>query len=123
MHDLSELFVLLAEAAASHNDDPRLWGEKGYFLAENGEHVWGELSKLMAKVAADKGYIPVAETQPMKKDEAFDTAGFEALSWGMNSRGVSRRAREVLGWNPSSPSLEDEIPKILDVEYRRKEEK
>jgi len=36
VHDLSDLFVLLAEKAAEKNKDPELWNEKGYFLAENG---------------------------------------------------------------------------------------
>jgi hypothetical protein len=36
VHDLSDLIVLAADAAAVLNKDPELWNEKGYFLAENG---------------------------------------------------------------------------------------
>ena len=38
VHDLSDLFVLLVDAALSKNKDldGEIWGEKGYFLAENG---------------------------------------------------------------------------------------
>lgn len=117
VHDLSDLYVSLAEAAVAGNNDDRVWGPNGYFLAENGEHVWGELSKLVAKVAAEKGYIPRPETQPMNKDEALKTAGFEALSWGMNSRGTAKRAQRLLNWKPHAPSLEDEIPSIIQKEW------
>ncbi|EKG13975.1 NAD-dependent epimerase/dehydratase [Macrophomina phaseolina MS6] len=117
VHDLSDLFVLLAEAAAAGNNDPELWGEKGYFLAENGEHIWGELSKLIASEAAKAGYIPAPETFSLNKDEAWELADFQALSWGLNSRGKARRARKFLGWSPKAPSLEQEVPGIVKSEY------
>jgi nucleoside-diphosphate-sugar epimerase len=41
VHDLSDLFVLLVEAAVANklDMDAKLWGKEGYFLAENGHHV------------------------------------------------------------------------------------
>jgi nucleoside-diphosphate-sugar epimerase len=117
VHDLSELYVSLAEAAASGNTDPKLWGRDGYFLAENGEHVWGELSNAVAKEAAKQGYIPTPETEPMNKDEAWELADFQALSWGLNSRGTARRARKYLNWTPKAPSLEEELPNIVKSEW------
>lgn len=108
---------MLAEAAAAGNNDPELWGEKGYFLAENGEHIWGELSKLIASEAAKAGYIPAPETFSLNKDEAWELADFQALSWGLNSRGKARRARKFLGWSPKAPSLEQEVPGIVKSEY------
>ncbi|OJD35442.1 nucleoside-diphosphate-sugar epimerase [Diplodia corticola] len=120
VHDLSDLFVLLAEAAATgHKDDKELWGEKGYFLVQNGEHVWGEVSKQITAEAAKEGYIPKNETFSLNKDEAFKLAGFEALSWGLNSRGKARRARKFLGWSPKAPSLEQELPSIVKSEYEQ----
>lgn len=53
---------------------------------------------------------------------AKDYAGFGSLSWGMNSRGRSQRARELLGWRPHRPSLLDELPGILQSEHRRLQE-
>ncbi|TVY33380.1 Uncharacterized protein LSUB1_G007852, partial [Lachnellula subtilissima] len=61
VHDLSALFVLLAEAAVANKNKPeldaKLWGKDGYFLAENGHHVWGEISREVGQVAFSKGYI------------------------------------------------------------------
>ena len=120
VNDLGDLFVLLAEAAvASKADmDDKLWGKEGYFLAENGHHVWGEISKLVGKTAFEKGYIKEKDVKPMDVNEAKDFAGFEALSWGLNSKGFAKRARKYLGWSPKGASLEQEIPNIIDGEAK-----
>jgi hypothetical protein len=52
----------------------------------------------------------------MSVEEAKEAAGFEALSWGLNSRGLAKRARKFLGWAPKGRSLEDEVPFIVDQE-------
>ena len=52
----------------------------------------------------------------MSSDEASKAAGFEALSWGMNSKGYAKRARKYLGWKPKGRSLKEEIPEIVDGE-------
>ena len=48
--------------------------------------------------------------------EAKEIAGFEAASYGLNSRGQARRARTYLGWNPTAPTLKEEVPNIVDLE-------
>lgn len=117
VHDLSDVFTLLVEAAAEKNFSDEIWGEKGYFLTENGEHIWTDLAKQVAAKAADLGFIGKdPKEQPLSKQEALDVAGFEAVSWGLNSRAKAERARKVLGWKPSRPSLESEIENILKEE-------
>ncbi|PMD35844.1 NAD(P)-binding protein [Hyaloscypha variabilis F] len=118
VHDLSDLFVLLVEAAIANKPelDAKLWGKDCYFLAENGHHVWGELSKQVGEVAYAKGYIKEQGVNEMSPDEASKAAGFEALSWGLNSKGYAKRARKYLGWKPKGRSLKEEIPDIVDGE-------
>lgn len=120
IHDLSNLIVLLVEAALSptNKDNPEIWGEKGYFLAENGHHVWGEVSKEVAKAAYKQGYIKTADVLPMSRELAFEKGGFNAVSWGLNSRGLAKRARKVLGWKPTGKSLNECIPDIVDGEAK-----
>jgi hypothetical protein len=65
------------------------------------------------------GYIPEAKAEPIDLESAKEYAGFEALSWGLNSRGQARRARKILGWNPSRPSIVEELPEILQGEWQR----
>ncbi|KAI1866555.1 hypothetical protein JX265_007856 [Neoarthrinium moseri] len=120
VHDLSDAFVLLAEAAAAGNLSEELWGAKGYHLAENGEFVWGELSKAMAKEAYELGYLKAEPAEEkLSRDEAFEIADFQAVSWGLNSRGKAERLRKTLGWKPHRQSIEDEIPEILKSEKAR----
>jgi nucleoside-diphosphate-sugar epimerase len=120
VHDLSDLLVLLVEAAVGNKSDiaNELWGEKGYFLAESGYHVWGVVAKQVAEAAYKAGYIPKPEVETVSADRAKELAGFEALSWGLNSKGFAKRARKFLGWSPKGRSLEAEIPEIVDGEAK-----
>jgi len=120
VHDLSDLFILLADAAVKNDPklDDKLWGKEGYFLAENGHHVWGEVSKEVGEVAFEKGYIKEKGTNVLTIEDAKKSYGFEALSWGLNSKGFAKRARKYLGWKPKGRSLKDEIPDIVDSEAK-----
>ena len=117
VEDLSELFRLLVEKAAAKDKSDELWGAKGYILAENGEHVWGDLARAVASQAAKLGYISDPKEGSLDKDEAIQQAGFEAVSWGLNSRGKAERGRRYLGWQPVKLTIEDEIPNILKQEH------
>lgn len=116
VHDLSNLFVLLVEAAVSGKDNPEVWGEKGYFLAENGHHVWGQVSKEVGEAAYKQGYIKTKEVERMSSDEAMEKVGMQAMTWGLNSKGFAKRARKILGWQPTGKSLNELIPDIVDSE-------
>ncbi|KAH8723520.1 hypothetical protein GQ44DRAFT_309492 [Phaeosphaeriaceae sp. PMI808] len=93
--DLSQLFVLLTEAAVNNNIHSDLWNDNGYYLVENGEHDWSALARLMGKRAREMGLVEMElEEKSLGKDKAIEQAGFEAVSWGFNSRGKAVRARE-----------------------------
>ncbi|KAK1145747.1 hypothetical protein N8T08_003985 [Aspergillus melleus] len=124
VRDLSRVFELLVQAALdpSSKDDPEIWGTHGYYFTENGEHVWGDLSVAVGEEAFRQGYIKggAPETRDWSIDEAVNSsAGFEAASWGMNSRGVAARAKKVLGWRPQELGLIDELPDIVRSEAVR----
>jgi nucleoside-diphosphate-sugar epimerase len=119
VHDLSDLYLLLINKAVNQDSSTDLWGPKGYILAENGEHVWSDLARLVAKEAANQKLIASPKEGSLSKDEALEQAGFEAVSWGLNSRGKAERARRYLGWAPSRLSLEDEVPAIVSQEHER----
>jgi len=117
--DLSDVYLLLSEKAAKGDTSDELWGAKGYILTENGEHIWGDLARHVGREAARLGLIPEPREGSLGKDEAIDQAGFEAVSWGLNSRGNAERARKFLGWKPSRPSIEEEVPDTLKQENER----
>ena len=105
--------------AVARDTSEEIWGAKGYMFTENGEHIWGDLSRAIAKSAASLGYISNTEEYAVGKDEALRLAGFEAVSWGLNSRGKAERANEYLGWKSIRPSIEDCIKEILEDERER----
>lgn len=109
----------MSEKAIQRDNSPELWGAKGYILTENGEHVWGDLARHVGSEATRLGYVTEAKEGALGKDEALEQAGFEAVSWGLNSRGKAERARKYLGWTPKQCSIEDEVPEILKQEHER----
>ncbi|KAK0353607.1 hypothetical protein LTR91_018754 [Friedmanniomyces endolithicus] len=117
--DLSQLFLLLVEAAAAQKLDAELWGQRGYYLCENGEHVWTELAEKIARDAEGLGFVKKLEKKDLARQAALDVAGFEAVSWGLNSRGKAERARKLLGWSPTAKSIEQEAPNIVKDEHAR----
>ncbi|RAH81592.1 NAD(P)-binding protein [Aspergillus japonicus CBS 114.51] len=124
VHDLSRVFELLVQAALepSSRDDLEIWGAHGYYFAENGEHVWGDLSVAVGEETFRQGYIKgdKPELRAWSIEEAVkSSAGFEAASWGMNSRGVAARARKALGWKPQERGLSEELPEIVRSEATR----
>ncbi|KAL2802075.1 hypothetical protein BJX63DRAFT_415979 [Aspergillus granulosus] len=123
VYDLTRLFGELVRVAVDprKKDDKEVWGGKGYFLAENGEHVWGDLARLIGEQAFKEGFLKQEpEVKTLSFEEAVKSpAGFEAGSWGLNSRGRALRGRKVLGWEPKEQPIEDEVPYIIKSEASR----
>ncbi|KAL2210611.1 nucleoside-diphosphate-sugar epimerase [Sarocladium strictum] len=128
VHDLSTALAQLVDAGTdlqkhqqSADLQRELWGAHGYFLTENGEHTWGDLAVQIGQEAHKQGLLPSEpETREYSVEEAVKSpAGFEAASWGMNSRAKALRARKFLNWEPKQHSLEDEIPTLVKSEQAR----
>lgn len=113
---------MLAEAAASGDRSPDIWGGiNGYHFTENGSHLWADLARAIGKKAHELGYISKPEEKQVNRKDATAVAGFESVSWGLNSRGKAERLRKYLGWTPVEKSIEDEIPHIIEAEHKRLE--
>lgn len=123
VYDLSGAISLLVEAALdpSRKDDSQIWGPHGYFLTEHGEHTWGKLAEQIGQEVRKQGLVDgEMPSKEWSMDEAVKSpAGFEAASWGMNSRAKAIRARKVLGWQPQQHGLVEEIPTIVKSESAR----
>lgn len=118
VHDLSDLYLALTEAAVN-GGSPATWNDEGYYFAENGEFVWGDILRAVAKDAHKKGFLPSEDAKGLNADEIGE-AGFPGGHYyvGTNSRGISKRAKQLLGWKPSRPSLVETIPDLVDSEAR-----
>ncbi|KAH8799733.1 hypothetical protein F5884DRAFT_115827 [Xylogone sp. PMI_703] len=118
VHDLSDLYVRLVEEAVK-GGGRATWGSDGYYFAENGEFVWGDIAKEVAEVAYKKGMIKTPEIDQVSVEEANTFSPSGAALWGTNSRSRAIRGRKLLGWNPTGKSLREELPGIVELEAKR----
>ncbi|OAL30034.1 hypothetical protein AYO20_08938 [Fonsecaea nubica] len=115
VQDLSNLYLLLGEAAVN-GGSPATWNDQGYYLAENGPFVWGDVIQEIANVAHKKGLLPEATVESLSPTEAETFLPYARLLMGTNSRGVSIRGKKLLGWKPAMHGIMEEIPECVESE-------
>ncbi|KAL9111133.1 MAG: hypothetical protein Q9227_004396 [Pyrenula ochraceoflavens] len=115
VHDLSDLYILLGEAAAT-GGGKATWNEEGYYLAENGSFVWGDIFRQIAKVAHQKGLLTSDNVESLPVAEIDKFAPDLKYYVGTSSRGTSVRGKKLLGWNPHRPTIFETLGEAVDVE-------
>ncbi|KAK4982202.1 hypothetical protein LTR50_007807 [Elasticomyces elasticus] len=118
IHDLSDLYLKLVEAAVA-GGGPATWGVEGYYFAENGEFAWGDVAKWVAHAAYKQGYIQGDKVERYEFEAANNVSDMGGRLWGANSRPRAVRARKLLGWTPKGKSLKDEVPETVSVEAKK----
>ena len=118
VRDLSGLYLLLGEAAANAGA-PATWGEKGYYLAENGAFVWRNVVAAVAKEISKQHGIEMKEIEELSAEEASRLLPFAKYLIGTNCCGISTRAKRLLSWEPRERSLVEEIPTVVKDEAAR----
>ncbi|KKY22669.1 putative nad dependent epimerase dehydratase family protein [Phaeomoniella chlamydospora] len=113
VQDLSNLYLLLGEAAAS-GGNPATWNDEGYYLAEQGTFVWNEVITRVADYEHKLGLIKSAAVRPLEPDEIAKFSPSFLGYCGSNSIGDAIRARKLLGWHPSERSVLDTIEETVD---------
>ncbi|KAJ5165309.1 uncharacterized protein N7500_007139 [Penicillium coprophilum] len=117
VQDLSNLYLALGEAASA-GGGKATWNDEGYYLAENGSFVWGDIQRAVAQSAFDKKLIASPDVESLDRAQTTDINSAGVYAWGTNSRGNSIRARKLLGWTPQKPKLIDLIPEIVEGEAK-----
>lgn len=118
VHDLSNLYLLLGEAAVN-GGHPATWNDQGYYLAEDGSFVWADILQSIAEIAHKKGLLPDAALESLSPDEADRILGHARYQIGTNSRGLSIRGKKLLGWKPAMRSIQNELSDCVESEARR----
>ncbi|GAB1208573.1 hypothetical protein APSETT445_007324 [Aspergillus pseudonomiae] len=113
--DIAQLVVKLTQEASNSRNAP-LWNENGIYFAENGKMPFGEISQRVASLAAEQGFIKDPTVKSIDADTADKLTAHGAVLWGTNAQYTAARARELLGWKPQGPSLEEEIPRAVREE-------
>jgi hypothetical protein len=117
VQDLSNVYLALGEAA-SVGGGKATWNDEGYYLAENGPFVWGDIQRAVAQAAFDKKLIASPDVEPLDGAQVTEILSVGTYAWGSNSRGNSIRARKLFGWAPQKPKLIDLIPEIVELEAK-----
>ena len=117
IRDLSDLYLKVVEAAATGAGNA-FWNNQGYYFAENGEHVWGEISRKLTSEAHKQGLLPSDDVISVTGKEADQLIAHASVLWGANSRASAIRARKLLGWKPKERSIEDEVPEVVNSEAK-----
>lgn len=121
VHDLSRLFVKLAEATqdASKNADLEILGPRAYYFVESGTHAWREVAGWIAEEAFKQGFLPTALTKEATMKEVLQSDGKANATWGMNSKSKAERARKYFGWEAQSRSLREDIADTVAFEAKK----
>lgn len=117
VQDLSNVYLALGEAAAA-GGGKATWNDEGYYLAENGSFVWGDIQRAVAEAAFDQKYIESPEVESLDGDQTTELLSAGRYAWGSNSRGHAIRARKLFGWEPKQPKLIDLVPEIVAIEAK-----
>ncbi|KAE8142466.1 NAD(P)-binding protein [Aspergillus pseudotamarii] len=113
--DIAQLVVRLAQEA-SNPQNPLIWNENGIYFAENGKMPFGDISQRVSSFAAEQGFIKDPTVKSIDASAADKLTAHGAVLWGTNAQYTAARARELLGWQPQGPSLEEEIPRAVQEE-------
>lgn len=118
VQDLSNVYLALGDAAAE-NGGKATWNDEGYYFAENGSFVWGDIQRAVAQAAFDRKYIASPEVESLDDAQITEILPAGVYAWGSNSRGHAIRARKLFGWEPKQPKLIDLIPEIVTLEAKQ----
>ncbi|KAF2228919.1 nucleoside-diphosphate-sugar epimerase [Viridothelium virens] len=119
VHDLSDLYLLLIEAAVQGGGNAT-WGPEGYYFSENGEFLWADVAKEVAHEAHRQGLIKEDKIVSYAPEDVSKLHPYGPVVWGANSRGKAIRARKLLGWNPKDRSLLQTVSGAVDIEAKKK---
>ena len=117
VQDLSNVYLALGNAAAA-GGGKATWNDEGYYLAENGSFVWGDIQRKVAEEAFAQKFIKSPEVESLDDTQTLDLHPAGIYAWGSNSRGHAIRARKLFGWDPKQPKLIDLIPDIVALEAK-----
>lgn len=117
VQDLSNVYLALGDAAAEGGGNAT-WNEEGYYFAENGSFVWGDIQRKVAEEAYAQKYITSPSVESLDDKQTTEILSVGLYAWGSNSRGRAIRARRLFGWEPKQPKLIDLIPDIVSLEAK-----
>ncbi|TFK90669.1 NAD-P-binding protein [Polyporus arcularius HHB13444] len=99
--DIADLYLTVFDTAV-RDPDAAEHGWNGFYLGENGEHSWYQVSKAIGHVLVGLGISNDPEPTSFTSEELVKYFGSEEdafSTWGSNSRARGNRGRSI-GWKP-----------------------
>ncbi|KAJ5979626.1 hypothetical protein N7481_006924 [Penicillium waksmanii] len=119
--DISRLILMLV-AEASNLSGGSLWNEHGIYFPEARKQSFKEIGRKVASFAHSKGFIKSAHVEAIDAGTADRLTAHGAVLWGTNAQTSGCRARQLVGWKPEGPSLDEEIPRAILAEVAAKKD-
>jgi len=117
VHDLSNVYLELVEAAVAGGGKATL-DDQGYYFTENGEFIWGEVSRAIAAECKKQGFIDTDEVVTLSIEQLDKVNPVLRAQWARNARGRAVRARKLFGWTPSGRGMYEELGDIVKGEAK-----
>ncbi|KAF4951248.1 hypothetical protein FSARC_12975 [Fusarium sarcochroum] len=118
VHDLSQLWLKLIEAAAQGGGKAD-WGTDGFYFVENGDFSWKAIAERIVHEAKRQGLLKHEAVDNLSVEDADKVWEYGSFFWGTNSRSRATRARKVLGWSPQTKDdIFDDIAAVVTAEAK-----
>ncbi|KAI9058112.1 NAD-P-binding protein [Trametes sanguinea] len=101
VNDVADSYITLIDAVL-RDAEAVPHGREGFYIIENGEHTWYDLSSALSKAFVELGLATSAEPVPFTQEDIDKFIGntfLAHLALGSNARGRGEQARS-LGWKP-----------------------
>jgi hypothetical protein len=95
------------------------WNDEGYYFAEAGEYIWGDMQKAIAAEVKEQGFIQDDSLQAFTVKQANDVIPAGGMKWGYNSRARAIRANKLFGWKPVGEDIIPLLPRLVEEEAKK----
>ena len=110
INDLMTVYLRLVEAAAKGGDG-KDWGKDGYYFCASQEATQYDMAKAAGKILKQHGVLENEEPKQVSLEKVngmlrhYGLPGIALYMYAANSRTRADRAKKVLGYEPSAPSI------------------
>ena len=122
VHDLSDVYLRLAEAAANGGQGAE-WGDQAFYFTNNGDLTWSDVAHHIVAILAarDSSSLETTEIDISTPADIKQLMEIMLGTLGCNSLSRGSRTRHVLNWSPVLSDHYATIEEMVDFELNGKQ--
>ncbi|GFP56616.1 hypothetical protein ACSS6W_004895 [Trichoderma asperelloides] len=124
VHSLGDLYLKLVDATQDplKNNNPEIFGIRGFFFAASGTHSFLQLAEKVVEEIKKQGYSNKVTVKQYSLAELRELKGDNLIihTYAFSSRGEAQRAKKYLGWEPKGMSIAEGVAETVDILARAK---